>query len=73
MDCALEKEPTNADFFIQRSQLYTDISRYEMSIRDLSQALERRELDPKILYLRGLAYYQNNQFKESIRDLYNSL
>lgn len=36
MDCALEQEPENSDFFIQRSQIYTDIERYEMSNRDLT-------------------------------------
>lgn len=44
-----------------------------MSIKDLQQALEIAQNDPKILYLRGLSYYQNKQFKESIKDLYNSL
>lgn len=50
-----------------------DIKDYNNAIEDLTNALSRKPTDPQILYKRGLAFYKNEEFKKSIKDLYASL
>lgn len=56
---ALKRDPTNEDFLIERSNIYIDTKLYPKSIEDLSNALSRKNTDPRILYKRGLAFYKN--------------
>jgi hypothetical protein len=44
---------------MERSNIYVDIGHYPKAIDDLTNALTTKFTDPKILYKRGLAYYQN--------------
>lgn len=56
---ALKREPKNEDFLMERSNIYVDIGQFDKAIKDLTNALESKPTDPKILYKRGLAFYRN--------------
>lgn len=43
---------------------------YEKAILNLTKALQFKPDDPQILYKRGLAYYKNKNFKNSIKDMF---
>lgn len=56
---ALKRQAKNEQFLMERSNIYVDIGHYPKAIDDLTNALTTKFTDPKILYKRGLAYYQN--------------
>jgi tetratricopeptide (TPR) repeat protein len=58
---------------MERSNIYVDINQFDKAIKDLSDALDSKPSDPKILYKRGLAYYRNKEFKKAVKDLDTSL
>ena len=58
---------------MERSNIYVDIGQFDKAIKDLTDALQNKSTDPKILYKRGLAFYRNKEFKKAVKDLDTSL
>lgn len=56
---ALKKDVKNEEFLIERSNIYVDTKHYQKAIDDLTNALNSKPTDPRILYKRGLAYFKN--------------
>ena len=51
MDKAIEKDPENVEFLMNRAQCYFEMGKPKMSIEDLEQAVECDKTDnPLVLY-----------------------
>lgn len=73
MNTALEKDPENHEFLLQRSLIYLSQKKYDKTIKDMTKSLEHKPNDPKVLYRRGEAYYLSKEFKLALEDFYNAL
>lgn len=70
---AVEKEPENPEFLLQRSILHMTQRRFGEAIKDLTQSLSYEPTDPFMLYKRGVARYHSKQFEPALQDLLGSL
>jgi tetratricopeptide (TPR) repeat protein len=73
MDEAIENDPENIQFLMNRAQCYFELQHYTESIGDLERALDLDENDPKVLYKLGLSYYAFGKYKRSIKKLKKAL
>ena len=73
MDEAIENEPENVQFLMNRAQCYFELQHFTESIQDLERALEVDENDPKVLYKLGLSYYAFDKYKRCIKKLKKAL
>ena len=72
MDKAIEKDPENVEFLMNRAQCYFEMGKPKLSIEDLEQAVEcDRSDNPLVLYRLGLAYYSVGKvyYRKCIRTL----
>lgn len=66
-------DENNYEFLVQRSNIYVNMKNYDKAIENLTKALSIKGDDAQILYKRGLAYYKNKNYKNCIKDMFNSL
>lgn len=70
---ALELDPTNLSYLARRSQCHREIGDSAEAEADLSIALSMPHADASLLYLRGLARYDQDKFDEAVEDLHAAL
>lgn len=70
---ALEIDPENNEFLLQRSLLYLADGKYDLAINDMSLSLGSKPNDPEILYRRGVAHYLSGSYYKALEDLLASL
>jgi tetratricopeptide (TPR) repeat protein len=70
---AIEKDPRNTHFLMNRAQCYYDLKQFTDAVKDLSTALQVNDSDPQILYRLGLSYYAFEKYKKCIKTLKASL
>jgi tetratricopeptide (TPR) repeat protein len=73
MDEAIERDPNNVQFLMNRAQCHFELKNFTESIQDLERALSIDEHDPKVLYKLGLSYYAYEKFKRCIKTLKRAL
>lgn len=67
---AVEKEPHNTTFLMNRAQCYFYLGEKDKCAQELELALQYEQAEnPKILYKLGLAYYSIENFKKAIKTL----
>ena len=66
---ALELDPTNLSYLARRSQCHRELGDPAEAEKDLTIALAMPHADASLLYLRGLARYDQDHFDESVEDL----
>ncbi len=66
---ALEVDPTNLSYLARRSQCHRELGDAAEAEKDLTVALAMPHADASLLYLRGLARYDQDHFDESVEDL----
>jgi len=70
---ALELDPTNLSYLARRSQCHRELGDAAEAEKDLTVALAMPHADASLLYLRGLARYDQDHFDESVEDLEGAL
>lgn len=73
MNEAIEKDPQNVEFLMNRAQWYFELENYTDSIEDLERCLGIDEFDTQVLYKLGLSYYAFEKYKKSIKTLKRAL
>jgi tetratricopeptide (TPR) repeat protein len=66
---ALELDPTNLSYLARRSQCHRELGDAAEAEKDLTVALAMPHADASLLYLRGLARYDQDQFDDCVNDL----
>jgi tetratricopeptide (TPR) repeat protein len=76
---SIELDGNNIEYLFNRSQCYFDLKKYKSAIRDLDQAIDQlkhsekkdkmHQPEAKLYYLRGLAKFELERFKDCIKDL----
>ena len=66
---AIDKDQTNLEFLMSRSQCYYDLKLFTDCIKDLNTALQIDDNNSRVLYLLGLAYYAFEKYKKCIKTL----
>ena len=70
---AIKSNPYNTDLLFNRGELYFEESKdYKNAIQDFSKILEINPHFGKVYLLRGLSYYELNQYSNSLRDFRES-
>lgn len=72
-DKAIEAEPKNTNFLMNRAQCFYDQRMFGTSIEDLAKAVEHQPNDPVILYQLGLSQYASEDYKECVKTLKTAL
>lgn len=62
-DSAIEGDPTNTDFLLNRAQCNYDTNQYEKTLADLQIGNQINPTDSRIHYRIGLAHYKNGDLK----------
>lgn len=73
INIALDKQPNQEDFLVQRSMVYIELKENHRAIQDLTKALTLNSKNAFTYYRRGISYYKNEQYQEAIEDLKKSL
>ena len=70
---AIEKDPTEVDFYCNRASCYYDMMEYDKSAKDLDEALKINDKNSKVHYQQGLTWYAFAKYKKCIKSLKKAL
>lgn len=73
METALQVDPHNHEFLLQRALVYLATKKYNEAIDDMTESLKYKPNHPKVLYRRGEAYYLSGEFDLALKDFYEAL
>ncbi|HYJ21909.1 MAG TPA: tetratricopeptide repeat protein, partial [Solirubrobacterales bacterium] len=68
LDSGILSEPNQVSALMARSDLYYRQARLDAALKDINQAIELRDNDPRLRHERAWVYWRAEKFKEALED-----